>query len=191
MERPLPARPLARRRGGFAAAGWRRVWRPRRGCPRPAPAPPAVRLIAPGFIPLYTLDDPAAPAPSGQPAFDLVLPSAERPLGGCDRAMTRPLFSRCLAVTLDLSRRALDAMVLSAQKVVEARADLASGHRTRWVRLIDEVHARWKEARNLECGQLIVLERGPKARIFEERAECLLASDRDRIAELKRRYGVE
>jgi uncharacterized protein YecT (DUF1311 family) len=156
----------------------------------PAP-PPAVRQIAPGFIPLYNLGDPAEAASSGQPAFELKLPSGERPLGGCDRAMARAVFGRCLAATLDLSRRALDATVLAAQKTVEARSDLPDGHRTRWIRLLDEVQLRWKEARNLECSQLVFLERGPKANIFEERAQCLLAAERDRIADLKRRYGVE
>jgi hypothetical protein len=158
--------------------------------PDPA-ARPAVRQIAPGFIPLYNMADPAGTAPAGAPVFEVLLPTAEQPLGGCGRTLPRAAFSRCLAATMELSRRALEATVLAAQKAVEARTDLADGHRARWVRLLDEVHGRWKEARNLECGQLVVLERGPKARIFEERAECLLAAERARIAELKRRYGLD
>lgn len=155
------------------------------------PAAPAVRQIAPGFIPLYNLSDPADPAGSGRPSFEIALPTGERPLGGCDRSLSRALFNRCLGVTVEFSRRTLEATVVAAQKTIEAREDLPAGHRARWSRLLDAVHASWKEARNLECGQLIFLERGPKANVFEERAQCLLAADRERIADLRRRYGLD
>ncbi|WP_126396612.1 lysozyme inhibitor LprI family protein [Blastochloris tepida] len=154
-------------------------------------AAPAVRQIAPGFIPRYDLGDPAGPAPAGAPAFEVVLPSRDRPLGGCDRGLSRILFNRCLHATLEFSRRVLEMTVVAARTSVEARSDLPAGYRSRWIRMLDEVHARWKEARNLECGQLVFLERGPKANIFEERAQCMLAADRERIADLKRRYGLE
>ena len=154
-------------------------------------AAPAVRQIAPGFMPYYNLGSPAGAAPADSPAFEVVLPSREHPLGGCDRSLSRILFNRCLYATLEFSRRTLEMTVAAARTSVEARSDLPPGYRSRWVRLLDEVHARWKEARNLECGQLVFLERGPKANIFEERAQCTLAVERDRIEDLKRRYGLE
>ncbi|NJL07016.1 MAG: DUF1311 domain-containing protein [Methylacidiphilales bacterium] len=154
-------------------------------------AAPAVRQIAPGFIPRYNLGDPDGAASTGRPAFEIVLPSRERPLGGCDRSLSRALFNRCLYATLELSRRTLEATIVAAGAAVAARSDLPDSHRARWGRLLDEVHRQWKEARNLECGQLVFLERGPKASIFEERAQCLLAADRERIEDIKRRYGLE
>ncbi|NJO53741.1 MAG: DUF1311 domain-containing protein [Bacteroidales bacterium] len=152
---------------------------------------PAVRQIAPGFIPRYNLGEPDGATASGRPTFEVVLPSRERPLGGCDRGLSRALFNRCLYATLELSRRTLEATIAAARTAVAARSDLPDGHRARWGRLLDEVHRQWKEARNLECGQLVFLERGPKASIFEERAQCLLAADRERIEDIKRRYGLE
>ncbi|KAA5603165.1 DUF1311 domain-containing protein [Blastochloris sulfoviridis] len=154
-------------------------------------APPAVRQIAPGFMPYYNLGSPAGAGPAGSPPFEVVLPSRERPLGGCDRSLSRILFNRCLYATLEFSRRMLEMTVAAARTSVEARSDLPPGYRSRWIRVLDEVHARWKEARNLECGQLVFLERGPKANIFEERAQCTLAAERERIEDLRRRYGLE
>lgn len=153
-------------------------------------AAPPVRQIAPGFIPLYNLGDPAGATPSGQPAFEVVLPTPDKPLGGCGRSLSKALFNRCLGLTLDLSQRAVEATVIAAQQSIQGRESLAPTHRARWSRILGEVHASWKEARNLECGQLAFLERGPGASIFEERAQCLLQVNRERMADLRRRYGL-
>ncbi|ALK10487.1 lysozyme inhibitor LprI family protein [Blastochloris viridis] len=152
-------------------------------------AAPAVRQIAPGFIPHYNLDDPAGVVQ--KPRFEVVLPTRERPLGGCESSLSPAVFGRCLAATLQLSRRTLEGTVIAAQAAIAARDDLSAGHRARWSQVLAEVHLAWKAARNLECGQLVVLERGPNASIFEERTGCLLAAERDRIDDLKRRYGLD
>ncbi|NJL50522.1 MAG: DUF1311 domain-containing protein, partial [Blastochloris sp.] len=115
----------------------------------------------------------------------------DKPLGGCEPSLSRALFSRCLAATLNLTQRTLEATVIAAQKSIAAHNDRPPGHRARWVRVLDEVHASWKESRNLECTQLVFLERGPKAHIFEERAQCLMAANRERIEDLRRRYRIE
>lgn len=144
--------------------------------------PPPVRHLAPDFMPQYRLD--------GGVQFEVVLPTRERPLGGCERTLPRPMFNRCLGATLTLSQRTLEATLAAARAAIAARAELPEPYRRRWSRLLDEVHASWTHSRNLECGQLVFLEHGPKANIFEERTQCLLATDRDRIADLKRRYGL-
>jgi hypothetical protein len=155
-----------------------------------APSPPAVRQIAPGFIPYYNLGDPIGTTPSGQPAFEVVMPTPDKPLGGCERSLSKALFNRCLGLTLDLSQRAVEATVSAAQQSILARENLPATHRARWSRVLGEVHASWKEARNLECSQLAFLERGPGASVFEERAQCLLLANRERMADLRRRYGL-
>ena len=151
-------------------------------------ARPAVRQVAPDVIPVY----PGAAAADAPPLPEIVLPTPERPLGNCDAALPRARFGQCLQRTLDLSRRTLESTVAAARAKVEGRADLPAGYRERWSKLLAEVQERWKEARNLECGQLRPLERGPSPRVelFEERSACLLATDAARTAELKRRYGL-
>jgi hypothetical protein len=142
------------------------------------------RRIAPELFPDYGVR--AEPQPA---APRIELPSDTRPLGACARDMSAAIWLRCLRETASATDDALVGTVETIKASFEQRMDVTPVLRAAWSRGLDESLTRWRALRDYECGQLALAEPQATRDLLEARNTCLINRNRERAAELLRRYG--
>lgn len=144
------------------------------------------RRIAPDLFPDYGVR--AEP----QPAAPIIeLPTDARPLGACIRDMSPSIWLRCLRETASATDDALATTVETIKAAFEQRADVTPVLRAAWGRGLDESLTRWRALRDYECGQLALAEPQGARDLLEARNICLINRNRERAAELLRRYRTD
>jgi len=142
-----------------------------------------VRQIAPDrFQPNLRDDSEAKPA-----AAKVAPPTKEHPLGSCDRA-SRGWLS-CLRATADLSAVLVGVAEGQAVASLERRKNSGPSLQRVLAKALTDADAKWVELRELECGQLALLEIGPGAPLYEAQLICRINHNMERIDQLTTRYG--
>jgi uncharacterized protein YecT (DUF1311 family) len=144
---------------------------------------PSPRQIAPDrFAPSYR-DAPA----KAQAEAPIVAPSADHPLGACDRK------ARDWIACLDATTRLADGAVNEAEARViaslEKRPSLNSVTRGAIATALKSADEEWRALRERECGVLALVERGVGGALYEARLVCRIRRDVERARALDERYG--
>jgi hypothetical protein len=117
----------------------------------------------------------------------LVQPSKEHPLGACDR--TSRHWTSCLRDTAELS----NSMVVDAESRLVAslaqHSSLSSSFQGVLAKGLADADSKWRELRDLECGQLALLEIGPGKQLYESQMICQMTHNSARIDALSIQYG--
>ncbi|MCS0497468.1 DUF1311 domain-containing protein [Ancylobacter sp. MQZ15Z-1] len=118
---------------------------------------------------------------------------------GCQSPTLAPReYLDCLNREQKRSDRDVSNAVAGATAAIQAREDLQSAQRRRWVALLKEAQARFVGWRNFECQSIAPYEGSDGRRtiggriggigVIEERLFCLIAANSHRAADLSRRY---
>jgi Lysozyme inhibitor LprI len=147
-------------------------------------AQPTIRVIAPDRFQPNALGDYGAHA---TPVV-ATAPSAEHPLGSCEKAARTWL--TCLRSTADLS----DAEVAKTQNRILAALDNRPGMneptKRGLAKALADADTKWRALREQECGELALLETGAGALLYEAKLVCQIRRDAERVNQLSARYDA-
>jgi uncharacterized protein YecT (DUF1311 family) len=130
-----------------------------------------------------------APSPRGPEAAKapIVMPSRERPVGACDPSTHDWL--ACLDGTATLSDRAVDDAVAALTAGLEQRPQLNLPMRQGIGKALGDAEEAWRNLRDLECGQLALIERQLPKALYEARLICRIRRNLERMEALDLHYG--
>lgn len=138
----------------------------------------AIRQIAPDRFPAY-----GSPI-NAEPVVRVVPATAKLPYGACEDTLPRIARLTCLRETSIL----MDDLV--AENAKEALKALGERRRVRNAqhsleRAFSQAQELWRTLRDLECGELIILQSELSGDTYERKLRCLIRADLDRIAAMK------
>ena len=158
---------------------------------------PQPRVIAPERFQPNLREAPAAkpnappvksePAPPEAPKAPIVMPTFEHPVGACDSKGHDWL--ACLEETAKLSDNAVDDAVSHLIDSFEHRASVDFFARVEAKKALKGAQATWQALRDYECGDLAKLERGLVGAYHEERLQCRIRRNLERVDMLNNRYA--
>jgi uncharacterized protein YecT (DUF1311 family) len=157
---------------------------------------PQPRMIAPDRFQPNLRETPAKrdmppakgePAPAEQPRSAIVMPTFDHPVGACDP--TTHDWLACLELTTTLSDHAVDDEVTHLIDSFEHRASVDFFARVKAKKALKSAEESWRALRDSECGDLAKMERGLVGVYHEQRLQCRIRRNLERVDMLTTRYA--
>ena len=113
-------------------------------------------------------------------------PTREKPLGNCDRKLRG--WSVCLEATAQLADLSVDEEDASLIQDIQTRPGLNPLIRQGVTKAFSSAEESWRSLRDLECGELALIETGLGPSLFESRFICRIRRDIERVETLELLY---